>query len=145
MPEVVVDVDSIPTVESPSVCDQVKLCVRLYPSILIFLLVILIIGGATVAIVVLGKKAVFLPCMDYNINSLASEVSVGCLQYIWTNTCPSKPYTIPTTYKGWWIQSPSGTAMIKCTSGMNPSQCGAGSYGNIITYMQFCNFFYNQY
>jgi hypothetical protein len=145
MSEVVIDVDSIPTVESPSIWSRIILCFKLYPSIFIFLLIILIIGGATVGIVLANNKTVILPCIAYNTNTLASEVSLECIQYIWTIECPSKPYTIPSTYKGWWTQSPSGTAMIKCTSGMAPTQCGVGTYGNIITYMQFCNFFYNQY
>lgn len=144
MSEVVVNVDSLPTIESESICSRVKLCVRLYPSIFVFLLIVIIIGGATVGIIFFNSKTFYFPCMEYNINTLASEVRVDCLQYIWTTECPSKPYTIPPTYKGWWNQSPGGTTMIKCTSGMTPTQCGVGNYGNIITYMQFCNFFYNQ-
>jgi hypothetical protein len=108
----------------------------------IFMMCILI--GAVIIILSSNKTPIY-PCMSYSQQSLASSVSVECLQYMWTQSCSARaPYTFPTTYIGWWNRSPEGTDMVACNGIKKGSACGVGSYSNMITYMQLCNINLNQ-
>jgi hypothetical protein len=104
--------------------------------------------GITIGIIVIvlnNNKTPIYPCMSYSQESLASSVSVACLQYMWTQSCSVRsPYTFSTTYKGWWNQSPEGSMMVSCNGLKKGSNCGVGSYSNMVTYMQYCNINLNQ-
>ena len=103
----------------------------------IFIMCILI--GAVI-IVLSSNKTPDFPCMSYSQESLASSVSVACLQYMWSQSCGVRsPYTFSATYVGWWNQSPEGATMVSCNGLKKGSNCGVGSYLNMITYMQYCN------
>jgi len=113
---------------------------RYYRSWIIFGLFLLIVSIVIVLILVLKPNTKSYPCLSYQPNTLASSVSVECLQYIWNANCKI-PYTFPSGYTGWWNQSPQGTTMVPCR-GTNP--CGVGSYGNIALYLTFCQIGFKQ-
>ena len=102
----------------------------------LFVIVIIIV---IVLIVVAQSATPSYPCLPYDTNTLASSVSVPCLQYVWNQVCPSSPYLFSQEYTGWWNRSPKGTTLVRC-SGTAP--CGAGSYGNILIYMASCQINY---
>lgn len=148
--EVVVDVGILPTIPDESFTERcskctspIKHCFTHNISCVVFIIVILLVLGAVIAVILTSKKAI-LPCSNYSGDTLAVDVSVQCLQYVWDAECPTKPYSFPTGYSGWWRQSPQGNVLAKCINGLSGTQCGVGSYGNILVYMQFCNLYYGQ-
>ena len=143
MSEVVIDINKLPTIDTNTeqCMDRCRSFVRNYSTYIIFSIVVLIVVSAIV-FALLNKKQTNLPCILYDLQALASSVSLECIQYIWNTECPSSPYTFPAGYSGWWRSSPQGGVMVRC--GISGGQCGVGSYNNIIVYMQFCNLFYNQ-
>ena len=148
--EVTVDIMNIPTIPDESMKDRFIKCTSPITyfithniSCVVFIVVILIAVGAVIS-VILTSKQVILPCSKYSSDTFATEVTVECLQYIWNIDCPSKPFSFPSGYTGWWKQSPQGSIIVKCNNGLSGTQCGVGSYGNIMVYMQFCNAYYGQ-
>lgn len=101
----------------------------------IFIVVIVIV----VIMVVLNQKTAVLPCALYSGTTLASDVSVECLQYLWDKLCPTRPYSFPSSYMGWWRSSPQGGTLVRCSV----TPCGVGSFDNMRTYVQLCNVGYN--
>jgi hypothetical protein len=105
-------------------------------------LIAIVVG---IIIVVINNKSPDFPCISYSEQSLASSVSIACVQYMWTANCATRaPYTFPANYVGWWNRSPEGTTMVPCNGLKNGPACGVGSYSNMVTYMQFCNIHFNQ-
>jgi len=90
---------------------------------------------AVVLVVALNQKTVAFPCAQYAGTTLASDVSVECLQYLWDKSCPTRPYSFPASYAGWWRSSPQGGTLVRCSV----TPCGVGSYDNMRTYIQLCN------
>jgi hypothetical protein len=116
---------------------------RDYRNWIIFGLTLLAVGAIILLVMLLPSSTLSYPCRMYDTETLASTISVDCLQYVWDSNCRLKhPYLFPQSYTGWWKQSPQGGTMVSCR--MSPSSCGVGSYGNIIVYMQFCQIKYNQ-
>ena len=116
---------------------------RDYRNWIIFSLSVLTIGMMILLITLLPSSTPAYHCRMYESDTLASAVSVECLQYVWDGNCRAKqPYLFPQGYTGWWKQSPEGGRMVSCR--ISPSACGIGSYGNILVYMQFCQIKYNQ-
>lgn len=155
MEEVRIDIDRIPSIPDETICDSFITRIeytRSYISnqlrnnlpCIVFILFILISGGAVLGVLLMSKQTVVLPCAEYTMDTFATKVSVECIQYIWNIECPTRPFSIPAGYNGWWKQSPQGSTLVKCNGGLSGAQCGAGSYGNILVYMQFCNFYYGQ-
>ena len=97
----------------------------------IFIMVIVIV----VIVVVMNQKTAVLPCALYSGTTLASDVSVECLQYLWDKSCPTRPYSFPASYMGWWRSSPQGGTLVRCSV----TPCGVGSFDNMRTYVQLCN------
>ena len=121
-----------------------RCCQRNIPCIATSIFIIAIVIGAVI-IILSSNKTPDLPCISYSQESLASSVSVECLQYIWTQSCSTRaPYTFPATYEGWWNRSPEGATMVSCNGPKKGAACGVGSYPNMVTYMQFCNINLNQ-
>jgi len=114
-------------------------CWRNYKNWITFFIVLLVLGIAVVLVIVSQSSAPTYPCLAYDANTFASSVSADCLQYIWNQVCKTTPYTFPQGYTGWWNQSPQGARMVRCTG---TTSCGAGSYGNILIYMQSCQINY---
>lgn len=116
---------------------------RDYRYWIIFGLSVLVIGMIILFATFLQPSTPAYPCRLYDTDTLASTISIDCLQYVWNGSCRAKqPYLFPKSYTGWWKQSPQGGTMISCR--ISPSACGVGSYGNILVYMQFCQINYNQ-
>ena len=110
---------------------------NIYKSWIIFFGIIAALSSIVVVIVLNNNNTPTIPCLLYGPQTLANEVSIACLQYLWDFYCQVKrPYTFSSTYSGYWNRSPKGTSMVICNQ--NPV-CGIGSYGNILNYMQFCN------
>jgi hypothetical protein len=114
---------------------------RRYSSWIVFLSITTVLLIVVICVVILSSKKFNYPCVTYDSNTKASDVSVECLQYTWNSFCALHPYTFPQGYTGWWRQSPQGLTMVSC-HGTAP--CGVGSYQNIITYMQSCRIEINQ-
>jgi len=150
MPELYLDVSTIPTIQDKNswtiFVDGVekkydtwgvfcRSCWRQYQKWIMLGMTVLILSVVIILIVVSQSAVPSYPCLPYDTNTLASSVSTACLQYLWNQVCKSTPYTFPQGYTGWWNQSPQGAALVRC-HGTAP--CGAGSYGNILIYMQSC-------
>ena len=86
----------------------------------IILSVFVMVSVVVVVVVVLNQKTTVYPCALYGGTTLASDVSVECLQYLWDKSCPTHSYSFPASYMGWWRSSPQGTALVHCSS----SPCG---------------------
>lgn len=91
-----------------------------------------------ITLVVATQKTATFPCLFYDATTLASAVSVECIQYTWNMNCATRnPYTFPADYMGWWRSSPQGLTAVPC---ITPTTiCGIGSYRNMLLQMQFCS------
>jgi len=160
MPDIIVPIDTLPTIadqscwstlqeRSEKACENglfstQQWCQRNVKWIVASFFIIGIVVGVIVVLLNNNKTPDF-PCISYSQQSLASSVSIACVQYMWTANCATRaPYTFPANYVGWWNQSPEGTAMVPCNGLKKGSNCGVGSYSNMVTYMQFCNIHFNQ-
>lgn len=154
MPDIHIDISKLPIIKDKNSwtifvdevehrCDDVGIWCRSYwrnyRKWIIFGLSVLVISIVIVLIAVTQSTTPSYPCISYDTNTLASSVSVSCLQYVWNHACASSPYAFSQGYTGWWTQSPQGTTMVRCRG---TSPCGVGSYGNILIYMQSCQINY---
>jgi hypothetical protein len=114
-------------------------CYREYHRSILIGLFILVIGMIIILVISLNSATPSYPCIGYDTFTLASTVSVSCLQHTWNKACPSSSYTFSQGYTGWWNQSPQGSTLTRCR-GTTP--CGVGSYGNILVYMRLCQINY---
>ena len=143
-----ISIDKLPTLSDESIVDvavnRIQSCAqmtwRLYYKWLIVGLFVTIVFTAAI-IIAFAQQTKTYPCMQYTSTTLASSVSVECIQYMWDSLCASRPYSFPLSYNGWWRSSPSGAKMVSCISS---TACGVGSYENIRLYMQVCNIRLNQ-
>jgi len=155
MPDICLDLSKLPTIPEKNSWDTfvtgveekydswgitLRACWREYRNWIIFGLTVFVIGIIIVLILVLKPNTKSYPCLSYQPTTLASSVSVACLQYTWDANCKT-PYTFPSGYTGWWNQSPQGTTMVPCRGTTN---CGVGSYGTIALYLTFCQIGLNQ-
>jgi hypothetical protein len=140
-------IESLPTLPDRNLCNACQEICETYwrtrRSWIICGITTMVLLVIVIAIVLVQPKSSNYPCLIYGPNSLASTVSVECLQYTWDIFCQTKsPYSFPQGYTGWWRQSPQGITMIPCV--VSPGNCGVGSYGNINIYMQTCKLGLNQ-
>ena len=161
MAEIVVEIQHIPTITDKNywdileekavscyeyVVDRCSHLWRLYRATIICILLLMIVMGLIITVGVLSRTASAVnPCASYQSDTLASTVTVSCLQYQWDQACRSKaPYTFSSDYHGWWLQSPQGPAMVACNQAHSGTACGVGTYGNIMVYAALCNISLNQ-
>jgi len=113
----------------------------------IIFIILSIIAGIIIAVISLADNTTQYNCLNYGSNTLASEIDIKCLQEMWENCgCINKvSQSIPDNYKGWWNNSPQGGVTIRCTPGMNPELCGAGSFQEIRTNFCKCDLNYKGY
>jgi len=131
----IIDIDSLPTIG-----DEMCRTCRFHIGKVIGCISVCVIVAIILSIV-LTPSAALNPCISYTPTTLASQVSIACLQWLWTfNKCVNPPSFPPNDYHGWWNQSPSGTTQVSCAQSV---PCGAGSYGVILTYIQLCNSYYS--
>jgi hypothetical protein len=139
MADVVIDVSKLPTIPDSCV-NNCRYYWSFYRNWIIFGIIILALSTAVVLIIVFKSPTMTYPCLPYQSNTLASSVSIECLQYVWSSNC-QVPYTFPSDYTGWWRSSPQGTKMVSCRGTL---VCGVGSYNNIIIYLPLCHIGLNQ-
>jgi hypothetical protein len=102
------------------------------------LVLVLCIAGFIIYIVIKNNSTTPYPCVIYNSDTLAKDVSVMCLKYLWSqNNCKTAIDSNPTWM--WWLQSPQGLTTVKCDNINTGINCGAGSFNTIIVYTQLCN------
>jgi hypothetical protein len=140
--EIVIDLDNIKTIPDDNYIDNIKInirfCINNNMRLIVFILLFIIIG--IVAGVISTSKITPFPCYTYSYNTLASSVSIQCLQYLWTkNGCLNTKPQIPNDYNGYYLRSPNGLNTVHCNSINSGKNCGVGSYNNIIVNLQFCN------
>jgi hypothetical protein len=117
-----------------------RLCEK-YRMILGILVLCLCVGS--IGISVMLKDTNIGPCYYYTSETLASDVSIECVKYLWNVAqCPTVLESSSTWH--WWIQSPQGLTTIKCDASHKGTLCGAGSYATIRNYIQLCNPYYGQ-
>ena len=72
--------------------------------------VIVIITSFVIYIVIKNNSTTSYPCVIYNSETLAKDVSVMCLKYLWSqNSCKTAIDSSPTWI--WWLQSPQGLTL----------------------------------
>ena len=77
------------------------------------------------------------PCAGYTDNSLASSVTLACLQKIWLDSgCTTTGTSYPRNTNSWWSNSPNGTKPVDCDTTHKGTQCGAGNYRTIVNDMR---------
>lgn len=77
------------------------------------------------------------PCAGYTDNSLASSVTLACLQKIWLDSgCTTTGTSYPRNTNSWWSNSPNGTKPVSCDATHTGTQCGAGNYRTIVNDMR---------
>ena len=112
-------------------------------SIIIAFVACLCIGSIVISVIVKSKNTQVNPCFNYKSDTLASDVTVECVKYLWNNYQCSTALQSSPTWR-WWIQSPQGQTMVKCDAIHTGTMCGAGSYGTIVIYLQLCNASFGQ-
>jgi hypothetical protein len=124
-----------------NLCDHMQFWIRLHLTYFIWGVVISIVAIAAILIVIsASNSSTTSPCLKFDSNTLASQLTVECLNYVWAVQCQSRPYTFPSDYKGFWNQSPQGATLLMCPGGAFRSpNCGVGSYGNLIPQMARCD------
>ena len=140
MKEHVIYLEALPTVPDRDCCTRLQTDVRQfwnsYQNWIILCSILVIISGIVITVMMTSTTYSF-PCLTYTSQTLASSISVACLQYTWNLNCAVRvPYSFAADYQGWWNQSPQGGALVHCFTN---AQCGVGSYSNIIIYMSYCN------
>ena len=76
---------------------------RDYQNWIILCMALLTITVFGVLIIIVRPDSPAYPCLMYQADTMASTVSVECLQYIWNGNCRLKtPYLFPQSYTGWW-------------------------------------------
>lgn len=138
-----VDVKNLPTIDERD-CesifkDKLEYIQRRYiTGKCISIIMISIVIFSILLSILLSNKNITTPCQNYNSNSLASTVTIECLQYLWNTICSTQRYTFQVEDIGWWTQSPRGSIMVSCPNHILDNTCGVGSYGNILIYLQYC-------
>jgi hypothetical protein len=146
--ETILDINSLRTLPDSNVYDEcIKKVKEEYSSIYRFLsnhtgtiicLLICCAITATIIVTMTSKNTITTPCIGYSEQTLASDVSIECLRWLWTFNKCSQPFS-SLTANGWWRRSPQGLIVVRCDSKNTGNECGAGNYQKIVTYIQFCN------
>jgi hypothetical protein len=144
LPPIHVFIDHTPTIEERSkayfneLYDKTcRMCDR-HRAIIIGFVLCLCVGSVAISVIVKSKNTIVNPCFTYTSDTLASDVTVECIQYLWNSYQCSTALQSSPTWR-WWLQSPQGKTMVKCDATHQGLMCGAGSYGTISIYLQLCN------
>ena len=114
-----------------------RLCEK-HRIIIIVFVACLCIGSIVVSVMLKSVNTNINLCFYYTDSTLASDVSVQCIKYLWSSfQCTTALESSPTWH--WWLQSPQGLTMVKCDAYYTGSACGVGSYNNIKNYISLCN------
>jgi hypothetical protein len=142
--EIIVDPSKLETIADSNCIDnylyQIKSWInRNYKYILGFIFLCVVI--TVVSVIALHKNPEY-PCLAYSPSTLASEVSVKCLQFLWTASgCIQKGMPpISDSYNGYYLHSPAGANTVKCDGFHSGKNCGIGSYDAMRVAVQLCNY-----
>ena len=114
-----------------------RIC-EMHRFMIIVCVVCLAVGSIVITVVIKSNNTNISPCFYYKEDTLASDVSITCVKYLWSSfQCTTVLESSPTWH--WWIQSPQGLTMVKCDAYYTGTACGAGSYSNIRNYISLCN------
>ena len=144
----ILDINSLPTLpDSDSYEECIKTVKEKYSSIYrsmanhagtIICLMICFAIITTIIVIMTSKNTATTPCIGYSEQTLASDVTIDCLKWLWIFNKCAKPFS-SLTDNGWWTRSPQGLIPVKCDSKNTGNGCGACNYQQIVTYIQFCN------
>jgi hypothetical protein len=146
--EIILDTTRIQTIEDTSYLDKIYYKFTRFISnnsrIISCLIFVIIIIGVVLGIILSQNTTVF-PCYGYSDQTIASDVTIKCLQYLWTVAgCIKKGMPqIPDDYNGFYLRSPLGLTYVHCDSTHNGNICGVGNYRTLATNLQLCNLNYN--
>ena len=146
--ETIINIDSLRTIPDGDAYDEcIKKVKEEYEKLYRFLsnnagtIICLVICCAiitTIIVTMTSKNTSTTPCIGYSDQTLASTVTIECLQWLWGFNKCSQPFS-SVMVNGWWLRSPQGLIVVKCDSKNTGNRCGAGNYQEIVTYIQFCN------
>ena len=114
-----------------------RLC-EMHRLFIIILVACLAIGSVVLSVTLKSVNTNVNPCYYYSTDTLASDVSIICVKYLWSSFQCSTALESSSSWH-WWIQSPQGLTMVKCNASYQGSLCGVGSYNNIRNYLPLCN------
>lgn len=145
--EIILDTDKLDTIDDNTYYDNMifslKIWFRRNQKYILgsFILIIL----AIIIIVVSIQKQPEFPCLMYSPDTLASSVSVKCLQFLWNNAgCIRRGNgLIPDNYSGFYLNSPNGIEYVHCDGLHTGNNCGVGSYSRMVNFIQSCNLYRN--
>lgn len=149
--ETVINVDTIESIDSNTFWEQFIRCnlnlenkIKLeifyqkHKSKLVAVTFAVLIGVIVVIAIQNKQSSEINYCESYTSDTMASEVSVKCLQQLWAkNGCNTKG-SIPDSYTGFWLKSPEGGKLVMCGSFKIKTNCGIGSFQNICNWMYQC-------
>lgn len=119
-----------------------RLC-ELHRFMIITFVMCLCVGSIVISVIIKSNNITVSPCYHYKSDTLASDVSVECVKYLWNNYQCSTALESSPTWR-WWIQSPQGTTLVRCDATHTGTACGVGSYQAISVYIALCNPRYGQ-
>jgi hypothetical protein len=116
---------------------------ELHHMIIGILVACLCVGSIVISVILKNNNTSISPCYYYTSETLASDVSVECVKYLWNVAQCSTVLESSSTWR-WWVQSPQGLNMVRCDVSHTGTMCGAGSYTIIRNYIQLCNPYFGQ-
>jgi hypothetical protein len=141
--EIIVQVDNLATIQDhyTNHYSCLRFYYRKYQEYVPIVISLFVVSIFIIVIVFQASSSVItLPCAKYGKGTLAKDVSMECLRFIWTMyACENPAVFPPDNYRGWWNSSPQGEVAVNCNLDSN---CGVGSYYNVITYMKKCKSYY---
>ena len=146
--EIILDTNNIRTIEDTYCLDKIYYNFSRWVSnncrIISCLIFVFIIIGAILGIILSQNNHVF-PCYGYSEQTLASSVTIKCLQYLWevSGCIKNGKQPIPDNYNGFYLRSPAGLSYVHCDSIHTGNNCGVGNYRTLSANLQLCNLNYN--
>jgi predicted nucleic acid-binding Zn ribbon protein len=149
--EIILDTNNIRTIEDTSCLDKIDQIYNKFIRwvsnncrIISCLIFVLIVIGVILSVILSQNSNIF-PCSSYSDQTLASSVTIKCLQYLWeVSGCikNGKP-PIPDNYNGFYLRSPAGLSYVRCDNIYYGNNCGVGNYRALVNSVQQCNLNFN--
>jgi hypothetical protein len=146
--EIILDTNNIRTIEDTSYLDNMYYKFSRFISnnirFILSITFVFIIIGAVLGIILSQNTYVF-PCYGYSEQSLASSVTIKCLQYLWevAGCIKNGKPLIPDDYNGFYLRSPAGLTYVRCDNINYGNNCGIGNYRALVNNIQLCNLNFN--
>lgn len=142
--EINLDTNNIRTIEDTSYLDKMYNTITRFVNnnirFILSIIFVFIIIGVVISIVLSQKTNVF-PCSTYSEQTLASSVTIKCIQYLWevSGCIKNGKQHIPDNYNGFFLRSPAGLTYVRCDNINSGNNCGVGNYRALVNYIQLCN------